>query len=1032
MAYFNGLPSGNNKCIGSYSNESTGKLYSFIYNSIGNHTINEYDSYTGYISIVLQGSYLNFQEFQYINGVGMIDGKLLYWTDGFNPPRGIDVEKAKTGEFYTDSNSISLAKSPPLNIISCSYKNDVSTSTAQNKLKRQLFQFKYRYIYFDNSISTWSSSSTVPLPVLENESGVESYKNNHIDITFNVGNKYVTSIEIAAQVKGVSLSTGTQDWFSIFNMTRADIMSSTKLVYNSSTNTATFSFYNEGLYQSIDLNESDLSYDYVPLKSKALEIVNGNVLVLGNNTEGYDNIETNVNLNVTYETAGSTANSFGALFIPYVSPDPIFFGLPDIGDVINYSWSGLDAGIGSASYTVTSTTNGDLLATAIKVQEAITTSTSGYIVFPTPPSLDTVYGLVTIFPESSNANNNVLTALSVTNAPSIVTDSIYSWKTNSSYQFGLVYYDEFNRSTYVQTNNNYVITTKSFGSTGFQVPVISWTINHLAPSWAKKYQWVRTENLTHKTFLFWVASTALPNPSNAAYLDLDISSLNTFNTNNPNSILFYEFTPGDRCTIHSDLTGGVTGYDVPVIGYDTENGILTIEKKTSLTYGSNGLIIEIYTPKIRSNSDREQFFYEFGEVYDVIDGKYHAGNIRTQTSSASAAGEFFHGDIYFKTRNIPVTGSVRIEDPNFSDYYISNYSSNGRVNVFAPQAKQLTLPTDIRFSDVYVPNTNINGLNRFYGDAFETYDRVNGSIQKLSVRDNYLVTFQELKTGYIPINQSIIEDQGSGNEANVAISLKLLNKIRYFAGDYGIGLNPESMARFGGVMYFIDPNRNVVLKLSSGLEPISTIGMDSYFTKTLSDVRSLSNIKLLGSYDPRNDEYIITINRNNSSSETVAFNEYINRWTSFYSFIPEYANYIFNKYMTFKDGVMYEHNTNDIYNLFYGVQYPSKINLIYNASPLLIKTFIGLMEQSNSVWFAPEILTSFNNQKSNLISTDFSEKEGVLFASLFRDENSPGGLLQGDDLKGNWIKFKLQNNYTSKINTLSINSRAIPSYQGIK
>jgi hypothetical protein len=90
------------------------------------------------------------------------------------------------------------------------------------------------------------------------------------------------------------------------------------------------------------------------------------------------------------------------------------------------------------------------------------------------------------------------------------------------------------------------------------------------------------------------------------------------------------------------------------------------------------------------------------------------------------------------------------------------------------------------------------------------------------------------------------------------------------------------------------------------------------------------------------------------------------------------------------------------------------------------------MEQSNSVWFAPEILTSFNNQKSNLISADFSEKEGVLFASLFRDENSPGGLLQGDDLKGNWIKFKLENNYTLKINTLSINSRLIPSYQGIK
>ncbi|MFN9958758.1 MAG: hypothetical protein ACK55I_37175, partial [bacterium] len=103
---------------------------------------------------------------------------------------------------------------------------------------------------------------------------------------------------------------------------------------------------------------------------------------------------------------------------------------------------------------------------------------------------------------------------------------------------------------------------------------------------------------------------------------------------------------------------------------------------------------------------------------------------------------------------------------------------------------------------------------------------VNGSIQKLATRDNYLITFQELKTGYIPVEQSIIEDQGVGNAANVAISSKLLNKIRYFGGDFGIGKNPESFARFAGTMYFTDPNRNVILKLTGGLEPISMNGMD--------------------------------------------------------------------------------------------------------------------------------------------------------------------------------------------------------------
>lgn len=1034
LSYFNGLPSGTNKCIGSYANESTGKFYSFIYNSLGSHLITEYDNFSGNISIILEGDYLNFQPFQYINGVGIVGGNLLYWTDGYNPPRSIDIKKAKGNEFYTDSNSISLIKAPPINIIYCLYKDDSNKQVTQNRLKRQLFQFKYRYIYHDDSISAWSANSSVPLPILEDYSNLDTYKNNHIDISFNIGNKFVKSIEIAAQVKGVALN-NTQDWFSILTINRDEITKGRKIFYNKSLNTATYSFYNDGLYQSVDVKEIDISYDFVPLVSKTLEIVNGNVLVLGNNTEGYDNIETDISLKTTYESI--LTNRFGVIFNTYYLSNPLFFASPTSGDVINYSWNGVAFPSGSGSYTVTGTLDGDLFNTVLAVQNAITASTSGNIVFVKPPKIyppDVLLplGAIEIFPESPTSFIYAsLSELTVT-LNTVITDSVPAWKTNSMYQMGLVYYDDFNRSTYVQTSTDYIFKTKSYGDTAGNSPLITTEIKHFAPSWAKKYQWVRTENLTHKTFLFWVASSVGLNPLNPNQFDLNISSLNTYNTNNKDSILLYDFSVGDRCTVHKDSTGFITGYDVSVIGYDTETGILTIEKKGGLIAGSSGILIEIYTPKTRATDTKEQFFYEFGEVYDVIDGKYHYGTTQTQTDSQSAISEFKSGDVYKRTRQIPGLSSVKVEDPNFSDFYKSNYSSNGRVNIFAPQAKQLSLPTDIRYSDTYVPNTNINGLNRFYGDAFQTYDRINGSIQKLAVRDNYLLTFQELKTGYIPIEQSIIEDQGSGGDANVAISSKLLNKIRYFAGDYGIGLNPESFARFAGTVYFADPNRGYILKLSGGLQPISTIGMDSYFTKKLSEVRNISNVKLIGSYDPRNDEYIITIKRNDSISETIAFNEQINRWTSFYSFTPEHANYIFNKYMTFLDGSMYEHNTNNTYNYFYNTLYPSKIDITFNGNPISIKTFIGIMEQSSDLWLAPEILTSTTSQKSSLNGDDFLQKEGVWFASLLRDENSPGGLFEGDDLKGNWIKFKLRNDSNFKINTLSISSNHIPSYQGIK
>jgi hypothetical protein len=209
--------------------------------------------------------------------------------------------------------------------------------------------------------------------------------------------------------------------------------------------------------------------------------------------------------------------------------------------------------------------------------------------------------------------------------------------------------------------------------------------------------------------------------------------------------------------------------------------------------------------------------------------------------------------------------------------------------------------------------------------------------------------------------------------------------------------------------------------------------MDSYFTTKLAYTKNIAFAKILGTYDPRNNEYIVSFkytSPNQANNQTLAFNEDINRWTTFYSFIPDFGGYIFNKYITHQNGNMYIHNTSNIYNLFYGIQYSSTVDLVYNASPSLIKSFLGLIQQTNTVWVGG--VSTSQNQASTLLSPDFSQKEGVWFASILRDSSSPGGILNGDDLKGNWIKFSLANSSTAQINLLSIDVRHIPSYQGIK
>lgn len=91
------------------------------------------------------------------------------------------------------------------------------------------------------------------------------------------------------------------------------------------------------------------------------------------------------------------------------------------------------------------------------------------------------------------------------------------------------------------------------------------------------------------------------------------------------------------------------------------------------------------------------------------------------------------------------------------------------------------------------------------------------------------------------------------------------------------------------------------------------------------------------------------------------------------------------------------------------------------------------MEQSSAVW-VPTLISTSNNQLSELASSNFSLKEGVYFSSLLREKTLSDikSLYFGNDLKGNWIKLYLSLTNSAKQTLLSVDVRHIPSYQGIK
>ena len=246
--------------------------------------------------------------------------------------------------------------------------------------------------------------------------------------------------------------------------------------------------------------------------------------------------------------------------------------------------------------------------------------------------------------------------------------------------------------------------------------------------------------------------------------------------------------------------------------------------------------------------------------------------------SGGASGEIaFVGEFSFYG-TVLQNSIIDIIETSFSDSYNLTMNSNGRPSVIDENARHIYFPTLIRFSQSYQAETNINGTNTFYFENFDEYDRSFGDVIRLHVRDRYLKVYQKFKVGNVPILTQIIKD--SANNPLQANTDQLINKIQYYAGDYGIGDAGTSLAWNNFSDYFVDNYRGVVLRLSQdGITPLSIIyNTNAFFAAKLPSYRqelnngvynSTGNPCIYGVFDAYTNKYIIAMEEINRYSDCV-------------------------------------------------------------------------------------------------------------------------------------------------------------------
>ena len=924
--------------IGAYEDTRNDKIYWFVASDHHFHLILEYDIKTNAIATVFRDSgnvntaAFNWRKNFLINDIDKV-GDVLYWTSRqYGEPCSINVRKSKNSiaavDLFDDpyvlneeggTDDISLEDYYPYNLYDPLYPSESkrqyvevikrppmyaptyvfgsSPNISRNELFGNLFQFRYRYVFYDNEVSAWSPISDIVRSAFDNnnvsQTNITPEVDNHLIISVKNSSGIVKKIEVAGRkCKDLGqISRGNRGPYSIVATLDNDF-SAWQLDPNSE---QTFLFFNDQAFPLTEAGEGSRLFDAVPRSAHTQTILGNNRLAYGNYTEGFNVPKMAFTISPQYGYSSSG-----------------IYGGPTYQDPVTLQTGGAVPSFKSGAYhsfgIVYYDERGRCSTVLLDTEQKGGNSTNGrcYVKFPTERvDADIPAGV---------ANFDLTGAVTM------------KWEINHRAPLWAKHYRWF------YSRNNSVDEFVQFR--------VLQAFNNQDPASNDNRIFLSLRGLKGSDDSYITNAEldpdAVPNP--------DIS------------ILDYEFTKGDRVRI---ITGGsqiptafdgsdgsttgdtflttyldarVSGFEfydhgnpnIPIRDINGENSLnldgsedgwyLIIEQlidstgaplanynAASVAANSDLLeqaVVEIYKPKPEPDPD-ETLYFEFSELYDVdIYGK-HLGPIADQgtpwtsdafgnlTSTTPAVGEFMFGDVYYKSRNMQrFANNVRglqnfyVEDYFLNDYTDSNHISIGRANIYSPVYKQLDKEASITYSDVYQPATSFNGLSTFdYNEGnWEDYSRIYGTIQKIHYRETDIVMIQEDATYKIPIQRDIL--LSADGQGTVGVSNKILNPMVPFVGNYGISKNPESFVANGGVLYWTDIRRGAVVRLSGdGITPISDVKMHDYFRDREEDFRTYDpqynwsndygNIsgsmldgqhqyfRIKGGFNPKHEEYIV-------------------------------------------------------------------------------------------------------------------------------------------------------------------------------
>lgn len=657
--------------------------------------------------------------------------------------------------------------------------------------------------------------------------------------------------------------------------------------------------------------------------------------------------------------------------------------------------------------------------------------------------------------------------VSITGLP---TSQSRTFKSFSRYNLGIQFYDFALRKCGVATkckNNlgeliDITVSTPDRSYTAVDQTLLSWTlpsgIQLEIPEWAKYYSIVRTDNLNTRYFI-----QGSVNGLKVRYVkkksdidEYDLAGVITYN----------DTIAGVAIDLESIINDGF-GY----IYEESNNDVVKLYKSTGSpislkVIGQQGRFIILEPKDINAavslpNTDTPNWArYEITRPYRQTGSEtfyennlYSVNNWGTSTRSYSQTYGSIFGDTF-------IFGNL--EYMNLRKEFRNLWFRNLGRACFIDPIGQVYRPSGIRWSNVFIPGSKVNGLSTLDALDYKDLPVELGPVNKLKTTSkaqsegNVMLAIGQNYTASLYIGETSLVD--NAGQTLLTTSGSIVGTVNVLKGKFGTTI-PSSVVEYDGNVYWADMLNECIVRYSAnGLFAISDYGMRNFFRSYFKEKKAFINEfditqspHIYGGYNPATDEYILSFTpvsntqeqypdssairhsdiknmyRSGTQAKSVGFSLSQERWSSFYSHGGPYIYFGGKMYSFVKSvysagvvtpiisGGLFEFDKDSTINSFSGSAKDSFISIPYNDATNNIKVFQAISIEGDTAPTTAYVETFIpNNQITNMVSSDFVNREDMLYSEIFRDRISPNAcgtadqkMYIGDKIRGQYANMSL-------------------------